>query len=535
MQPPIHFSTLAGCLLWIAATFPAPSAFSAESFLALGKVGANGAIASSASRSGAAVVSSRVGVGSYNVSIVHSGAFQNANPDHYVIEAGIASSSSSDIGITASVLSLGNDALVIRFRTADLETSGSPDDPVAVDQAFYFIIRDSPDSGTTPGDSRHLLATGLYKEIFFTLPQLCVGGGRLFALRNSAGDVELSLENPGGFVKDKPDDYLIFATSTKSGVEDEILRAEVKSTLLNSSVTFTIRNDDVQAGSPGNAGTPVDGEFSFAIYRIDRARTTGVPPSKLIALRASVDGSDGSKKNGSGSLPGSSVISSRSSEGIYLVKLVKPGAFQTGDDQYAAMVAVRGDLLDRVGSARAHAINENTLQIIVWIKDVQSSGQAEGVLVDNDFDLVVYDFKSAYGVDMAVGTRPSAGSMRTFGSRANQFVTLKLRGTRWGSFFIGYENTGRTVDVLRVFPGYIGGIYERYFHLGPTRRNISANVRRSEIALTDQRPGQRTYIKGEIRYRSMKKRIRFSKSMRGQSALAPRDLIDYFSVRVRRR
>jgi len=532
MQPPLRFSTLAGCLLWIAVTFISPLARSGESFLAMGKVGANGSITSSAGRSGAAVLSSRVGVGSYEVSIVRLGAFENVDPDHYVIEAGIASAVSGDIGITASVASISNDALVIRFRTADLENSASPDDPVPADQAFYFVVRDSPDSATTMGDSRHLLAAGVFKGSIVSFPRLCVGGGTLHALRNSAGDVEFSLEKPGGFINDDPDDYLIFATSTKSGSQDEILRGEVKSTLLDGSVTFTIRNDDVQANPPGNAGTPVDGEFAFVIYRIDEAGATGVPASRLIAFTASVDGSDGSRKNGSASRPGSAVISNRSTAGIYLVSLVDPGAFQLGDDRFAPVVTLRGDLLDRVASARAYAINEDTLQIAVWIKDVQVSGQAEGVLVDNDFDLVVYDFDFPFSKDMAVGIRGVPALVGSFGGTANKGVRLKLRGTDRGSFHIAYENTGRSVDGLRLHPGYNRTLDERYFLLGRFRSNITANVRLSKIALTNQRPGERAYIKAEVRYKNAKRRIPTPMYMYGKSVLATRDLVDYLTVRV---
>lgn len=522
MQTNHRFPILAGYLLGCAAALMVPSIRSEESFLALGKVGSNGTLASSASRAGAAVVSSRLGAGSYEVSIVQMGAFQNADIDDHVVQAGIESNASSDVGITANIASITDDTLVIQFHTADLENVGTPDDPVSVDQAFYFAVRNSPFSAKIDGDSRHLLAVGVCDEPSYSLPtHVAVGGGTLRASRSSTGNIELSFEQAGAFANDEGDDYLIFLTSLEGGTEDEILRGGVTSTLLDSSVTFTVRNDDVQANPAGNAGVPADGDFAFAIFRATAAQKTGVPASRLIALTASVAGSDGSKKNGSASRPGSTVISTRSSQGVYTVQLVSPGAFRnTQGKEFAPIVTVRGELLDRVASAQCSVINEDTLQVTVRIKDVQVSGQAEGVLVDNDFDIVVYDLDAEYGADLAIGSSKSPAALRYFGRHGREFVTLKLRDTDWGKFYIGAENIGRSLDGMEVSVGYDPIVKERYFQLGRSRLNVTAKVRVGGIPISFIRPGERILIEGRVRYKSAKERDPIKKYFTGFSSIS---------------
>lgn len=518
MQSTSALSTLAGSLLWIAGSLYSPSVRSAESFLALGKVESTGSLASYSARSGASVVSSRLSAGLYQVSIVQSGAFQGKGIDDYVIEAGIESVALGDAGITATVDSITNDTLVVHFQTADLENSGSPNDAVAVDQAFFFAVRESPDSGSIEGETRHLLAVGrLGGSGSLESQHVAVGGGTLRGARDSTGNYELSLERPGAFANDDADDYLILLTSLEGGSEDVIPRGEVKSTLLSGSVSFTIRNHDVQANPAGNAGVPADGDMAFAIYQIRASEKVGVPASRLAALTASVAGNDGSKINGASSRPGSTLLSARGSTGLYTVTLVSPGAFRGSFFRdFAPIVTIRGGLSDRVASAQTAVINEDTLQVTVQIKDVQVSGQAEGVLADNDFDLVVYDLDAEYGSDLAVGTRRSPAALRSFGSARRQIANVSLRGTDWGKFYIGAESTGRSVDVFSITMSYDASAKERYYLLGKRRINISAKVR-TEAPLSLLNPGERIYIEGGVRYKSVKERKLIKKFITGFS------------------
>jgi hypothetical protein len=530
MRSPSQLPRLAGSLLWIGVALISHSLRSEDSFVAMGKVNSDGSLASSASRKGAVVASSRIGVGIFEVSIIQSGAFQNASVDDYVIESGIESGVTSDIGISASVTSVSNDALSVRFYTADLENSASPDDPVATDQGFYFAIRVSPESATIEGFSPHLIAVGNFSGI--TSIPLAVRGEAFRISRQSAGRIELFLEKTGVFLDDEPDDYLVFLTSMKGGTEDEILSGKVESTFLDSAVGFAFRNDDVQSNPAGDDGLQRDGSISFAIYRMDDAETTKSPASRLIAFMASVTGSNGSRKNGATSRPGSSVITNRSSQGVYTVRLVSPGAFQnTSAREFAPMVTVRGSLLDRAASAEYSVIDEDTLQVTVRIKDVQASGQAEGVLVDNDFDIVVYELNAAYHADLALSNRRNPSSFRSFGSLANPLMTLKPADTRWERFYIGSENAGRSLDGLRFRPFVNLNHEERYFDLGRGRLNITANVRTGQVAVSEIRPGERAYIECGVRFKVGRPPQRHTKWITGYSAFSERPVDE--SVRVR--
>ncbi len=530
-------ATLVPALIAIALALFGTEARSAETFLALGKVESTGSLASYSARSGASVVSTRLSAGLYQVSIVQSGAFQGKGMDDYVIEAGIESVALGDAGITATIDSITNDTLVVHFQTADLENSGSPNDAVAVDQAFFFAVRESPDSGSIEGETRHLLAVGLVNGSgFLERPHIAVGGGTLLSVREAAGNYDLSLERPGAFANDAADDYLILLTSLENGTEDAIPRGEVKSTLLDGSVSFTIRNHDLQANPAGNAGVPADGDMAFAVYQIRASEMAGVPASRLVALTASVAGTDGSKINGASSRPGSTVLSARSSTGVYTVTLVSPGAFRgSTNGDFAPIVTLRGELLDRVASAQCSVINEDTLQVTVRIKDVQVSGQAEGVLADNDFDLVVYDLDAKYASDLAVGTRRAPAALRYFGKQGKQIATVNLRSTDWGKFYVGAENTGRSVDGVVVFVGYQEAIKEQYFLLGRRRINVTAKIRQGVNPVAVVRPGERIYMEGGVRYKSAKERTPTRKFISGSSGFSSNRSLEYPLVRIRPR
>lgn len=522
----------AGFFLWIAVALSSHPVRSEDSFLAMGKVKSDGSLASSVGRKGAVVASSRIREGIFEVSIIQSGAFQNASVDDYVIESGIESGSTSDIGISASVTSVGNDMLSVRFYTADLEDSASPDDPVPVDQAFYFVIRVSPESATIEGISRHLVAVGNFSGTFTNFIPLSVRGEAFRITRQSAGRIELYLEKNGAFHDDELDDYLVFLTSMKAGTEDEILSGKVENAVLDSAVGFAFRNDDVQSIPAEDDGVPRDGFISFAIYHMDDAETTKAPDSRLIAFMASVAGNDGSRKNGATSRPASSVITNRSSQGVYTVRLVSPGAFPNPSArEFAPMVTVRGGLLDRAASAEYSVIDEDTLQVTVRIKDVQASGQTEGVLVDNDFDIVVYELNAAYHADLALSDRRNPGSFRTFGNLANPLMTLRPAEKRWERFYVGSENAGRSLDGLR-FRSFVNLNHEdRYFDLGRGRLNITAAVRSGLVAVSGIRPGERAYLECGLRFKVGRPPLRHTKWITGYSAFSQRPIDE--SVRVR--
>lgn len=526
---------LASAFLAIAVILSGAEARSAETFVALGKVASTGSLASYSARPGASVVSSRLSAGLYQVSVVQSGAFQGKGMDDFVIEAGIPAAALGDAGITATIDAITNDTLVLHFQTADLEDSGSPNDPVAVDQAFFFVVREPTGSSTIGGESRHLLAAGrLRGSGFLDNPDVAVGGGTLRVTRESTGILELSLEWPGAFANDTKDDYLIMLTSLEGGTADAIPRGEVKSTLLDGSVVFTLRNHDVQANPVGNAGVPADEDMAFAIYQIRSSEMTGVPASRLVALTASVAGNDGSKINGAGSRPGSTVLSARGSTGVYTVTMVSPGAFRTSRAQnFAPIATIRGGLLDRVASAQTAVINADTLQVTVRVKDLQSSGQAEGVLADADFDLVVYDLDADYALDLAVGTRRSPAALRHFGSARRQTATLNLQGKDWGKFYIGVENTGRTLDGKTVNVGYQEAIQEQYFLLGKRRTNVTAEIVRRVTPVAVLRPGERIYLEGVVRYKSAKERTPTVKFVSGSSGTSYHYKRELESPRIR--
>ena len=215
------------------------------------------------------------------------------------------------------------------------------------------------------------------------------------------------------------------------------------------------------------------------------------------------------------------------------MRLVSPGAFQnTLAREFAPFVTVRGELLDRVASAEYSVIDEDTLQITVRIKDVQASGQAEGVLVDNDFDIVVCDLNAAYHADLAVSNRRDPTSFRSFGSLTNPLMTLKPRDTRWERFYIGSENTGKSLDGLKFRPISSRLHEERYFDLGRGRLNITANVRTGQVAVSGMRPGERAYIECNVRFKVGRPPIRHAKWITGYSAFSQRSIDETIVIRL---
>lgn len=514
-----------GSFLWIAVALSFSNALSQESLIGIGNVNSDGTLGASSSPSGATISSSRLAEGSYEVSINQSGAFAGLDVEDFIVEAGIESGISLDIGITARIASVSNDNLVVGIRTLDLEDSSSVNNPVSSDRSFYFLIRHAPAGGVTSiqGESRHLLAVGKIDGFSGVDFAFGVGGVSVEFSRESAGHNQIFLEKPGAFIGDNSEDYLIFLTALEFGgdTEDELQRGDVKSTVLDSSVTFTVRTDDVQANPAGDEGTPIDGIFAFAIYRLGGSEVTGPPSSRLVLMTTSVRGSDGQRMSSATSIPGGNVITNRNSEGVYFVSLTEPGAFAgVNTDRYVPIVTVKGGTTDQIATANVGIVNDDTLQVTVRTKDVQTGGQSEGVLEDNDFYLVLYDTEADYAQDLGIGVRNVPASFRTLGVRnasgADQAIVVKPRATRRQRFFLGSENAGRSLDGLRLRQTGTGkGVATDYFRLTGGRVNVTATVKIGGFAAAAVRPEEFIQFEGGIRY--LKSDRRRSKSFRLQA------------------
>lgn len=514
-----------------------PSIEAQESLLALGNVESDGSLGPSASPSGATISSAQLATGSYEVTLTLPGGFQGTTINDFVIEAGVEWATSSDVGINARIVSVSANTLVAGFRTHDLEDSSSVNNPVPVNRPFYFSLRRTPTGeNSTEGDSRHLLAVGTIHTFLGIDNAFGVGGISVKFFREGTGHCEILLEKPGAFVDDDPEDYLIFLTSNSGDEEDEILRGDVKSTVLDSSVSLTIHNDDVQSNPAGNSGTPADGTFFFAIYRVDGAEASGSPASRCVVLSAAI-GSDGFKDNGATSIPGGFVISNRDAAGDYDVFVSATGAFGgPNPDRFIPIVTTRGGLLDQVASAQVFITNADTLQIAVRTKDVQDSGQDEGVLSDNAFDIVVYTSEPEFAPDLGIGARNVPASFRTFGVRnatgAGQVATVRPRGTKRQRFFSASENVARSVDGLRLLQlGKTKGATTDYFRLTGGRANVSAAIRSGGLVAASVRPGDRVSFEGGIRYRKSDRPRPKTFRLRGSSVSAP-GAIDVNQVRA---
>lgn len=516
----------AGALGLLAAFLAAPRASAQESMIAMGNVSNSGNLDFEINSLGAVVASSSLGVGHYEITVTINDAFVGATANDFIVETSIEGSGADDIVASSQVSSVTDDVVTFNVRTMDVEESATPNAAVVVNEDFYFALRRVDVSATVlEGDSRYLLAAGNVDSDGVLNVAFGVNGIAVSSIRDGEGNYRVILTKTGAFVGDLSGEYLIFLTQIGSGATDQAFRGDVTTTAGDDSVEFRVRSLDVQASIAADAGTAADDNFVFSIYRLVGDETTGSPASRLISAIASVDGPTGNLVTGASVFGVSNVSSSRTAEGVYEVTITAPGAFAGSDpDRFAAMVGIKGGIINRMAVANAVVSNDDTILVEVATHDVQTAGEVQGVLEDNDFYLVLYDLTPDLGPDLGIGTKRSLTTFKGFGTQnengAGQGIRLNLTGTTQRKFFFASENTGDSIDGLRLKGlSTRGPLESSFFLVDGGKTNITASVKTGELVAEGVRPGDVVRFEGRTAFKSATTRPTKTIRLRGTSDL----------------
>lgn len=500
-----------------------------DSLVAFGTVFNNGILAAGTSPIGAAMGSSIVATGSYNLTFTKTGAFVGTTADDYLVETTVSSVNHGDSVCNASILDITDDVLTVRVRVMDLEDAALPALAAAVNGEFMFVVRriDGLTSGA-PFGSRHLVAAGNVRSTGALDSGFALNGVAIFTGRGDVGEYFVNLFKTGAFTTDFNDDYVIVVSPRNVGTPDVAVRAGAFNATSDDIATFYVRSDDVQSSAPSNTPVKADTAFAFAIYRLGSEDATGSPSSTLLAAVASVDGMSGTLDAGQAAFPGAVVSSTRGSTGRYNVFVDAPGAF-AGDvpEQYAALVTLNSSgQIDELAKTRVAIVDENRLRIDVNIDDVEHDTSDEGTPEDTSFFVTVFDTAPLLRHDLRVGPKANGAKSKGAGvfnaSGAGQSIKMTLPGVSTRPAFYRSQNSGASVDGLHLRSGKVSrSLKTALFITSTPRRNVTAAARKGALVAEDLRPGKLVTLQATIRYRKLTKRPKSALLLRTLSELQP--------------
>jgi hypothetical protein len=515
------------------------SARADDSVVALGAVDAAGALDNSANSVAGVVASSRTGIGDFELTVTAAGAFAGSVVDDYTIEAMVRGAVSDDNLVYGRVTAVTNDVLTVTVRTADAEDNTNPDLAAAQDSAFYFLIRQVP-AGNTPmdGESRFLMGVGGVSSGGVLNSGFGVDGVTVTSAQTNTGEYSINLNKTGGFVGDAIDDYVLIFCPIGGGVADEeTVRGNVSSVASDDTVLFEVLTDDVQQAVAGNLAVPTNESFSFAIYRLTGAETAGESASRLVFAAAAVE-SNGVLDGGASRFGAGTVISSNPAAGLYEHDIVSPGAFAgVPSSRFVAQAFARSSgLIDRVINAGVNVVDDNTLRVLVAITDAQVAGEDTGVLQSLDHVFVIYDTDADFGPDLSIGTKKSFTTLKGRGVQnangAGQGIKLNLTGTTERKFFLAAENTGHSIDGIRLKGiGTAGPLNTSFFRTTGGKTNVTAEVKIGAVVAEDVFAGEIIRFEGRSAYGSATTRPTKTMKVRGLSGFEPSS-IDLVKAKV---
>ncbi|MDH4411201.1 MAG: hypothetical protein QE273_16430 [Verrucomicrobiales bacterium] len=515
------------------------SAKADDSVIALGAVDILGGLDKSANSVGGIVSSSLSATGDFQVTVTAAGAFAGATLDDFIVETTVRSLFSDDNGSNGAVTAVTDDVLTVRVRTADLEDDTNPDGPFAQNSAFYFVVR-RIDVGTTSieGDSRFLLGVGQVSSIGALLSEFGVDGVTVISSKINTGEYTISLTKAGGFVGDVIDDYVIMlCPDGGTAADDEAVRGGASSVASNDAVVFEVYTDDVQQAVAGNSPVPTDEPFSFAIYRLTGAETTDGSASRMVTAVAAVS-SIGDPVTGATRFGDGTLSASRISAGLFQLDLANPGAF-AGVAAGRFVVQAFSDSsasIDELIGAEVNVLNDDTLRVRISATDVEVDGQATGTLNDRNLFVVIYDTEPDFGPDLSIGTKKSLTTLKGRGVQnangAGQGIKLNLTGTAERKFFLAAENTGHSIDGIRLKGiGTAGPLNTSFFRTTGGKTNVTAEVKIGAVVAEDVFAGEIIRFEGRSAYRSATTRPTKTMKVRGLSGFEPSS-IDLVKAKV---
>jgi hypothetical protein len=504
-----------------------------ESTVALGIVRGNGTLESSANPVSGVVASARNAVGNYTVTVTSAGAFSGSSPSDYLVHTTIQSTLSGDITTNAQVGSVTADVLTVQVRTGDVETTTNLFSVVETDSPFYFHIRrTNPSSTVVTGDTRHLIATGRVASGGVLQSGFGIDGIVPTSIRIAQGNYLLNLTRAGAFAGDSSSVYVvILSLSSGTAGSDGGIRGGVLSTASEDSLVIKVHTDDLQAIASASGGSflqagadtalPSDEQFVFAIYKTDFAGASGLAPTRLAVALAAVDGPTGTLELGQTAFPGGTILSSRSAVGRYAVTINAPGAFAgTSSLQFNPFVSIRsGGGIDEIVKCSTASFSDDQLRFEVFVDDVQTNAEAEGLATDQDFVFTLLDTDPVFVHDLSLSRSIGPATLRGSGiintSAAGQTLRLPLVSINPRTVFYASENAGLVSDdLLLKSQGIPNAVDARFFRTTGPRTNVTAQVRIGATAAADVRPGDIVNFEGVFRYKTAGNRPEKTVSLR---------------------
>jgi hypothetical protein len=515
------------------------SAKAEDSVIALGAVNSLGVLGKSANSVGGIVSSSLSGTGDFQITVTAAGAFAGRTANDFVVETTVRGTSSEDNISNGAVTTVTNDVLTVRVRTSDVEDSGNPDGPLAQNSAFSFVVR-RIDVGTTSieGDSRFLLGVGQVTVTGVLLSGFGVDGITVTSSKPNTGEFTINLTKAGGFIGDAIDDYLIMLCAEGgTAADDEAVRGGASSVASDDSVLLEVYSDDVQQAAAGSSPDPFDEPFSFAIYRLTGAETAGGSASRMVAAVAAVS-SVGNLVTGASRFGEGTLSASRLSAGLFQLDLVNPGAFAgvAGDRFVVQAFNDSSSSDDELIGAEVNVFNDDTLRVRISATDVEVDGEATGTLNDRNLFVVIYDTDPDFGPDLSIGTKKSFTTLKgrevQNANGAGQGIKLNLTGTAERKFFLAAENTGHSIDGIRLKGiGTAGPLNTSFFRTTGGKTNVTAEVKIGAVVAEDVLPGEIIRFEGRSAYESATTRPTKTMKVRGLSGFEPSS-IDLVKAKV---
>lgn len=497
-----------------------------ENIVALGRVNAAGVLLSGTTAVGGIISTVHNGTGDYTVNINATGVFTGAVANDFIVQVSLVSTNSGDDTIKARVTSVTNDLVSLAVHTDDVEDTGNPDGPLPTNINFSFVLLRVPSSFPASAGTRYLIGTGTVSSAGALDSGVGVGGITVTSSQLGTGDYKVLLSKPGGFVADLNNDYVLSLTNRGSGVQDQVIRGGVADITSDDYVAFNVHTDDVQDFPDASIAVPASESFYFAVYRLSTTPEP-LPESRLLTVLARVD-FNGTLFSAGNSFDGGILTSSQVATGHFRVEINSSGAFAGRNAlEFVALAHLdQPNSSDEAIRSDVTIINPDTLQVDVYINDVEKSGEFTGVPTNANFFLSLFDSKADLQPDLRIGEKASltkmGGDDLYNATGAGQQMRLPLVATSRKKYFFALENDGNVADNIQVKESGAGSrVRTNYFQITGGRVNVTAQVKKLGKIEESLNPGATTLFEGRIKYLSNEKRPRRKIRLAGTSLVDP--------------
>jgi len=496
-----------------------------ENLVALGRVSSAGALLNGTTTVNGVINTTFNGTGDYTVAVTSTGAFAGNDVNDFIVQVAVSSTASGDETIKARVTSVTNDAVSFNVHIDDVEDLTNPSGALPASFAFHFTLYRIPETFPAVAGTRFLLGTGLVNGAGTLLSGTGVGGISVSSVQNGAGDYNVILTKTGEFADDALNDYVLALSVRASGAQDQAVRGAPINLASNDEAIFNIHTDDVQANPDASAGVPTNEDFYFTIYRI--TPVSGLPASRLLVALARVN-SSGTLLSTPNSFDGGTMAASQIGTGQYRVTIASAGAFAgRAATEFLAHVNLDQNVsADEAIMSTVTIPDDSTLQIDVYVNDVELTGTNSGDPTDATFFLSLFDARAELQPDLRIGEKGNLTKMKGNNNYnatgAGQQLRLALASTSRSKYFFALENDGNIADNVRVKEKGAGSrVRTNYFRLTGGRTNVTAKVKKLGSVEGSVNPGAFVRYEGRIKYFSADNRPGRKIRLTGTSLISP--------------